>query len=380
MEAWEYIARKEKFEDRAGEKRKDIIGDFTKYNRLFYMNESRYEDAALLFFSNEEQEFWKMDLRTGIFQKENINAGRKYQEVEWYDNKLFCVNGDDLVIEVFSSSKKRRFYNKRVFRIVNKEISLRKKYQFLIWKNREERGVYWCLLGPISDGRYINFELREKWFTNEDSEWQIKQMFFLGIDLAHEQEKYSDIVCALNKIDNSIICFDRDTGHFFEYNGFSNKESKILKITNLEKLGCKRIERMYYYFPYIFIQDRKKRNEIKSIHRGKDEEYITNRYRKLFICVDKKELFEMSILTSNKVGDKQSEVWFVDAENRMIENMSGIIDIAFDTREGGLFILYEKRIKCREVSEKDIVTPERIRIQSDEQKIGKSLPDDMESS
>ena len=76
----------------------DYLSDF---DRIFFWPNGNGNEGAVLLFSKKKQEFICADPLNGNFQLIPINTERAYQQVELYDNKLFCVNRQSLVLDVF---------------------------------------------------------------------------------------------------------------------------------------------------------------------------------------------------------------------------------------------------------------------------------------
>lgn len=332
----------------------NTVLDYSDYDRIFYLGEERYEKPALLLFSRNRQEFLQIDIESRQNKVLELVLENECQEAEVYDNRLFCVNGEELTVEVLFSSKKKRMFNKRVFRITKKGIKLRENFQFLIWKQEEARGVYWCLLGPMLDGRYINFELREKWFTPDSSDWYVDRMIFVSLALEKDRSVLPEIVCAMDEENKVLACFNEDSEDFFEYRDFCNRSSRPLNVIFRERMEGGKVRRMYFYYPYNYLTQERK-NQLRTFYRGEDESDLRDRYKQIILCVDGVSLLKMRRSEVEKIGKKDTEWW--NMESSIIGMPKIPIDVAFDAKTGRIYVMCPSGIQYQEAPEIELQLP-----------------------
>lgn len=88
----------------------DIERDFSDYDRVFFQQGDINNYDALWMFSEKNQMIMRMDLATKKMEKVDVLGGRKYGQVEVYDKKIFCIDGKELIMDIFFLSKKQQSY------------------------------------------------------------------------------------------------------------------------------------------------------------------------------------------------------------------------------------------------------------------------------
>lgn len=325
---------------------KRIKQNLSCYDRIFYWPNGNSGEGALLLFSKQMQRFECMNL-DGQIKPFHIEAGNEYQQVELYDNKLFCVNRKSLILEIFFPSKKKDFFHKRKIYLLNKDVALKENFCLTIWQHHEFGILYRCLLGPLEDGRYMNFDLPERYFCIESNEEQsIGKIFFISMEPENGKNIQQDIVYAFNEENKSIICFDKNTTTFFEYNDFAGKETVSLEVVFDTILRNKCVKRMYFYYPYDYFSQKQK-NQLKASVKGMVLEndlniFVRNRYKEVLLCVEGFGLIKMSLMETIPL-EIVDRIWKL---NVISESKSyAPVDITLNKNTGEIYCLCEQHIE-----------------------------------
>lgn len=358
-----------KFKEYMDEKPVDIEGEFSDFDRVFYQQDNRSNLKSLLLFSAEKQVFMSLNLENKQLSALNIDAGKAYQQVEVYDKKIFCINRESLTMDVFFLSKKQQLYHKRSIRFANRELRLKEDFCLIVWKHHEAGVLYRCLLGPLEDGRYMNFDLPERYFDYKaETDQVIARVVFISLALEDEANNPRDVACALDEVKKSFICFDREAQNFFEYNGFSGDDSKPLRVLygNNDFLGNdskflevifkkritqKKLRRMYFYYPYDFFTQKEKNQlqaSARKIGQGSDlAAFVRNRYREVLLCMEGSPLLKMSLLEEMPLANMDT-VWKINVVD--VNDTCVPIDIAVNEDTGEIYCLCEQGIRILENS------------------------------
>lgn len=321
-------------------------GNFSHYDRIFYWSGGNGGEGALLLFSEERQKFVCIDLK-GQVQPFHIEAGSEYQQVELYDNRLFCVDRQSLILDVFYSSKKKDFFHKKRILFSSKELKLKEDFCFTVWNHHEPGVLYRCLLGPLEDGRYMNFDLPERYFSlGTDVEQVVTKVFFISMEPENNKNLSQDIVYAFNEESKSIVCFDKKTTTFFEYNDFAGKETVLLEVFFDTILKNKKVKRMYFHYPYDYFSQKQKNQlkaSIKGITLGSDlNTFVRDRYKEILLCVERNGIIKMSLMEKAPLG-MMDRVWQL---HRIGEpGTYAPVDIAINSHTGEIYCLCEQHIE-----------------------------------
>jgi len=331
-----------------------IKGDFSDFDRIFYQRDDRNKMNSLLLISTKKQMFKRLDLENHQISELGIKVGQEYQQVEYYDEKLFCMNREPLTMDIFFSSKKQQLFHKRSICFANKELKLKEEFSLTIWKHQEAGTIYRCLLGPLEDGRYMNFDLKERYFdSKENAEIMIERVFFVRLELNDQSSGSGAVVCAMNEAKKSIICFNKDTKKFFEYNDFSGGKSKPIYVDYDEKVvrNADALRKMYLYYSYDFFP-KKEQNRLQTLVRDIREKtdceiFVRNMYTEVLLCMDCCPLIKLSLLETAAMAG-QEMAWSI-----MNVDMNGSyppIDIAINGYTGEIYCLCRQGIRILENS------------------------------
>lgn len=341
----------------------DIKEEFSDFDRIFYQRDDKVNTESLLLFSCTKQLFINLNLVDKKLSRLDIVNEKKYQQVEVYEKNIFCVDRETMTVDVFFPSKKQRHYHKRTICFANKEFGLKEDFQLLVWKHNETRIVYRCLLGPLEDGRYMNFDLPERYFNySANMDQVIVRVIFVSLTLNDDMCNSHNIICTIEEAEESIVCFERETNTFFEYNEFSGKDSKPLEVLLIEKLKKYKLRRMYFYYPYDFFSQKGK-NKLQTVARDKGqktdiEAFVRNRYRVILLCVDKNPLMKMRLLEEMPL--KLNSTWRVGRVDE-IYNEFIPIDIAINGDTGEIYCLGKEGIRIiKKLEEEPVISNNQI--------------------
>ncbi len=325
----------------------NIKEDFSDFDRVFFQRGEKDSRDSLLLFSEKRQIFMCLELDTGNMTEVDLHGEGEYQQVEVYDKKVFCIDKRRLSMEVFFLSRKQRLYHKQTFRFTKKELRLKKDFRLTVWKHNEAGILYRCLLGPLEDGRYMNFDLLGRYFDYKTSAEQIIDKV-ICINMAPEDREdiSDDIVLALDEMRKSFICFDRKTETFFENNDFGERESQFLEMMFKSWITENKLKRMYFYYPYDFF-DQKEKNQLKAIARDvnqgmKLDAFVRDKYKEVLMCMEGGPLFKI----------KPIEEFFLNNNDKIwkmirLDETSGytIGDIAVNPYTGEIYCLCGQTIR-----------------------------------
>lgn len=323
-----------------------IDNSLSDFDRIFFWPNGNSSKGAVLLFSQQKQEFLCADLE-GNFQPFHINMERAYQQVELYDNKLFCVNRQSLVLEVFFDAKKQSLFHKRTFRFLSKDLKLKEEFCLTVWKHNASGILYRCLLGPLEDGRYMSFDLPERYFdSGANGEQVITKAFFISMGMENNEDVPQDIVYALDEGNKSIICFNKKDLSFYEYNDFAGKETVSLQVPLNGVLKGKKVKRMYFHYPYEYLPQKKK-NQLKASVKGIAPKmdintFVRNKYKEVILCMEKNSLIKLSLLEDAPVQmlDICWKLNWIGEPGTYIP-----VDIAINTNTGQIYCLCKQHIK-----------------------------------
>lgn len=341
-------------------------GDFSDFNRIFYLAGNPNMEESLLLFSKIRQKFIQVNTTKNAFSIEcTIDSGGVYEEAEIFDQKLFCVQKAPLTLDVFFSSKKKRFFHKRSFHFKDKDLEFKKQIQFIAWKHDDADVGYRCLLGPLKDGRFIHFTLGKKNFSNQEPlEQLIDRVFFVSLALDSEKETPPDIAASLKPDKNTILCFDKEKRYFFEYGEFAGIDSMKLEILNCDKIPAEKLNRMYLHYPYDHytksVKKRIKKNVSLACPPNIDiDKFARNRYKEILLCMEDGPLYTMRLANRNRSFDAKEFQWeiLVAATGNQILP----VDIALDESSGKLYVLYQNWIYCLKPEEEKEKIAKRIK-------------------
>lgn len=325
----------------------DIKGDFSDYDRIFYQQGETDDQDSLLLFSVKKQLFTRLDLKSLKRQEVNIDTDASYAQVEIFDHKIFCISRNPLMLDVFFPSKKRQFYHRKTIYFANKELQLKEEVRLFVWKNEEVGEIYRFLVGPLKDGRYMNFDLSERYFDYKaEAEKVMAKVVFVSLTV--DDDEPQEVDCALDEGKKSILCFGKETDTFFEYNDFLGEDSKRLSVIYKEKVVLNKLKRMYFYYPYDFFSQKEK-NQLKTAARNTHQKtrldsFVRDRYREVLMCMERCSLLKMSLLG----GLTDLDAWTI---SRVDENASYIPnDIAPNRRTGEIYCLCRNGIHIMENS------------------------------
>lgn len=342
-----------------------IKGKFSDFDRIFYQRHDKDNSDSLILYSAKNETFINLDLEKKQMSTLNIDADKKYQQVEFFDNKFFCINRELLTIDVFFLTKKHQSYHKRTFYFTNKSLRLKKNYSLIVWEHHQAGVIYRCLLGPLEDGRYINFDLLERYFNyNANIEQVIGRPIFISLSLEGKNDVSSDIVCVFDDSKKSIIYYDNEKSIFFEYNDFTGENSGSLYVTNEKMIPNIRLRKMYLYYPYDFFSQIEK-NKLKATERNSStnnslDTFVRNRYRELLLCAKDCSLLKLSIIQGiSRVS--MVPIWKI---SKVSENDTYIpIDITINEHTGEIYCLCKDQIQIlKDSGEKPDVLQEEQKI------------------
>lgn len=334
----------------------NIKGEFSDFDRIFYQRDVKNNSNFLLLISTKKQLFKRLDLKSQQISELNIDRENEYQQVEYYDEKLFGINRESLTMEIFFSSKKEMLFHKRIISFANKDLKLKEDFNFTIWKHQEAGMLYRCLMGPLEDGRYMNFDLRERYFdAKENVNTTIERVSFVRLELNSQSGNHGNIICAMDEAKKSIICFNKDTNKFFEYNGFSGKESAPVHLQYGEKITKDSLKKIYCYHAFHFLS-KPKQHQLRAIAKdikGKngDEICVENLYTELLLCMKNDSLIKMRILEYSVLAG-QDAVWSITNVNMRSGHFP--VDIAINECTGEIYCLCSQRIYALENSGRKI--------------------------
>ncbi|KAI4446432.1 hypothetical protein C823_000950 [Eubacterium plexicaudatum ASF492] len=80
---------------------KNIKGDFSDFDRIYYNWDNKNNIDSLLIFSEKKQLFQSIDPQTAQISAFELSDKMAYREVELYDGKLFCISIDPVCITIF---------------------------------------------------------------------------------------------------------------------------------------------------------------------------------------------------------------------------------------------------------------------------------------
>lgn len=325
----------------------DIEGDFSDYDRVFFQQGDINNHDILWMFSEKNQVIMRMDLTTKKMEKVDVLGGRNYQQVEVYDKKIFCIDGKDLIIDVFFLSKKQQSYHKRTFRFTKKELRLKENFCLTVWSHREKGIRYRCIMGPLEDGRYMNFDLLEKHFdTNGSEEQTLDKVLCINMTPGEGKNTSDNIVWALDEVNKSFMCYDREAKKFFEYNDFGGEDSKEIEMmfrSFIEKNG---IKRMHFYYPYDFFSQKEK-NQLKAMARDIDRNidlnaFVRDKYKEVLLCTYRGDLIKITLVEDFflKINGKIWKAIAIDQTGECEAN-----DVTVNTDTGEIYCLCRKKIR-----------------------------------
>ncbi len=332
----------------------NIKGDFSEFDRIFYNWDNKNNMDSILLFSQKRQLFKSLDLQTKQISALELSDEDVFREVELYDGKFFCVSIDPVCITIFFDSKSKKFFHKKKIYIANKEKRLREDFRFLIWKQHEQGAVYRCLLGPVEDGRYMNFDLSERFFdAKSEVEQKIMRIFYVSLTLNDDVNYDSHEVICMDEVKKSIICCSK-TEDFFEYNGFNQEPSQLLKILYIVTFEYSKLIRMYCYCPYEFFPQKIK-NKLKKVARNIKmemdlETFLKKRYREILLCIKDEYLLKLTSFSENPLSD--FEFWRVERIRN--HNIFNPLDIVYNDRTGVIYCLCNDGIKILKDSGRNI--------------------------
>lgn len=317
----------------------------SNFDRIFFWPNGNGSEGAVLLFSKKKQEFICSDPLNGKFQLIPINTKIAYQQVELYDNKLFYLNRQSLVLDVFFDSKKQCFFHKRTFHFSSKHLILKENFCLTVWKHQESGTLYRCLLGPLEDGRYMSFDLLERYFNPEaNSEQVIAKIFYISMEMENNEDVPQDIVYAFNEGNKSIICYNENNFTFYEYNDFAGKETVLLQVTLSGMLKGKKVKRMYFHYPYEYLPQKEKnklKTSVKSIAPWMDiNTFVKNRYKEVILCMEGDSLIKMMLLEDTPLP-MLDQFWIL---NKMDCDGYIPVDIAINTKTGQIYCLCKQDI------------------------------------
>ena len=324
----------------------DIEGDFSDFDRIFYQYDEINNFHSLLLISTKKQLFKQLNLENKQILELNINAEKEYHQVEYYDKKLFCVNRELLTIDLFFSSKKQQLFHKQTICFANKELKLKENFSLVIWNHHELGVMYRCLLGPLEDGRFMNFDVLERYFEPKtNANIMIEKVFFVKLEIDDQKSNLGSITCAMDETEKSIICFNEKTGNFFEYNDFSGKKSRFIDVMNCEKAVRNKLKRMYFYYPYDFLLPQEK-NRLRAAarhihHETESENFVRNMYTEILLCMEECSLMKMSLVEAAVMAGHNS-VWKITGIDMKCVNIP--IDIAINEYTGEIYCLCRQGI------------------------------------
>lgn len=342
----EYQEYKECVDEKIKKNPINIKGEFSDFDRIFYQQDVKNNSNFLLLISTKKQLFKRLDLESQQISELNIDRENEYQQVEYYDEKLFGVNRESLTMEIFFSSKKQMLFHKRIIGFANKDLKLKEDFDFTIWKHQEAGMLYRCLMGPLEDGRYMNFDLRERYFDAKESvNATIERVSFIRLELNCKAGNHGNIICTMDETKKSIICFNKDTNKFFEYNGFSGKESTPIYLNYNEKISGNSLKRIYCYHAFHFFS-KKDQHQLQTYAREKKQNERTeicmeNLYTEWLLCVENNSLIKIGIL-ENKVLAGWAPDWSITNIN--MQNGHFPVDIAINEYTGEIYCLCSQRI------------------------------------
>ena len=318
---------------------KNIKGDFSDFDRIYYNWDNKNNIDSLLIFSEKKQLFQSIDPQTAQISAFELSDKMAYREVELYDGKLFCISIDPVCITIFFNSKSKKFFHKKKIYFANKDKILRKDFKFLVWKQHEQGAEYRCLLGPVADGRYMNFDLSGRFFdTQSETDQIITHVFFVSLTLNDDINNDSEKLICMDEVNKSIICCSK-TESFFEYNGFKQEPSELLNMLFIQRFTFSKLKGMYCYCPYDFFPQKIK-NKLKTIARNikmeiDSETFLKKRYREILLCIADEYLLKVTSFSEYPLSD--FKYWRVDSVgNYKIFNP---YDIAFNDRTGEIYCL-----------------------------------------
>lgn len=321
--------------------------NLAEFDRIFFRKGTNLTEDSLLLFSVKNQLFTEINIETCIMTPFLLTSKRRYDAVEFYDEKLFCINRETLSIDVFFDSKKQRLFNKRTLSFAKKGWELKENFQFMIWKHATAGIIYRCLLGPLRDGRYMNFDIREKYFESRaETEQIIDKVFLLNLTMEDENDTPPDIIGVMSENNKSILCYHEDEQYFFEYNEFQEEPSKKLQVMYKDRILPGSLKQMHVYYPYDYFSQKEK-NMLKSDARNRQLQtdlgtYVRNKYKEFLLCIDGKRLHKMYLLKEDGL-QKNGVLWTMKGMDTG-DNLSPT-DLSVDEDTGNIFILFPDKIK-----------------------------------
>lgn len=334
-------------------KRLAIDDNFSDFDKVFYQWDEKRSTDLLLFVSTEKQLIGTLNLMDQHWSIMNLRAKSRYRNIEVYDRKIFCVDAETLAMDILFLTRKQQAYHKRRIIFANKGIKLKEEIQLIIWKHDDAGVKYRCLLGPLEDGRYMNFDLLERYFNgNLDTDVVIGNIVFIGLGYRDGNGGLDDVICTMDELRKSVICYNKRTKDFFEYNDFAGEKSRFLDTMQTIYTRSSHIKRIYSFCPYVFFPKNKK-NQLQASAKnvGKKanlETFVRNLYREVWICTVEGLLLKLILLPEAVMAN--NNLW----KFTTVDTGEAIVtDIAINDRTGKIYCLCEKEIKIFERQEQD---------------------------
>lgn len=198
----------------------------------------------------------------------------------------------------------------------------------------------------------MNFDLLERYFTSRtDEKTVIGNVVFISLDFRDGNMNLDDVICAVDGVRKSIICYNERTHKFFEYNDFAGEESRFLNtMENIEK-GM-HVNRIYPFCPYDFFpQSRKNQLQASAKNIGRKEDldaFVRNLHREVLVCMKEGRLLKLALMQEAVMVD--DNLW----KATLIElGSSSLTDIAINDRTGEIYCLCKEEIQILERQEKN---------------------------
>lgn len=155
-----------------------------------------------------------------------------------------------------------------------------------------------------------------------------------------------DIVYALNEESKSIVCLDKNTMTFFEYNDFAGKETVSLEVVFDTAIKNRRVRRMYFHYPYDYLSQKQKNQlkaSVRGIASGSDlNTFVRDRYKEVLLCVEGSGLIKMSRMEQVPL-EMADRIWKLKKIGELRTYIP--VDVAININTGEIYCLCEQSIQ-----------------------------------
>lgn len=199
----------------------------------------------------------------------------------------------------------------------------------------------------------MNFDLLERYFSGKaDTDVVIGNVFFINLGYSGGNGSLDDVICTIDELRKSIICYHKRAHVFFENNDFAGEVSRILKTMETIDTRTLHVKRIYSYCPYDFFPQSRKNQlqaSAKNIGQKTDlEAFVRKLYREVLICMREGYLLKLTVLQEAAMAD--DNLWKftkIDMDGTIVS------DIAVNDRTGIIYCLCKREIRIFEWQEKN---------------------------